>query len=155
MNYSTVKVKKSKQKPLRKIDLHQMRKRRRHKPLHKRQQTTKMLLQKIRAPPKVPSPFRNWLYCAQKTKKELLSDAKFIDKTGQFLLTSTTSTRISPSIRGIQRHYIQARRKVKERIRFAKSTNEQIRIEDESSDNYNSKASETIDETNNDIRNIF
>ena len=58
---------------------------------------------------------------------------------GQLLLTSTTSTRISPSIQGIQRHYIQARRNVKERIRFAKSTNEQARIEDESSDNNNSE----------------
>ena len=88
-------------------------------------------------------------------KKELLSDANFIDKMGQLLLTSTTSTRISPSIRGIQRHYIQARRKMKEQIRLAKSSNEQARIEDESSDSYNSKASETIDETNNDIGNIL
>ena len=60
---------------------------------------------------------------------------------GQLLLTSTTSTRISPSIQGIQRHYIQARRNVKERIRLAKSANEQARIEDESSDNDNTKAS--------------
>ena len=60
---------------------------------------------------------------------------------GQLLLTSTPSTRISPSIQGIQRHYIQARRNVKERIRLAKSANEQARIEDESSDNDNTKAS--------------
>ena len=58
---------------------------------------------------------------------------------GQLLLTSTPSTRISPSIQGIQRHYIQAGRNVKERIRLAKSTNEQARVEDESSDNNISK----------------
>ena len=58
---------------------------------------------------------------------------------GQLLLTSTPSTRISPSIQGIQRYYIQARRNVKERIRLAKSTNEQARVEDESSDNNNSE----------------
>ena len=58
---------------------------------------------------------------------------------GQLLLTSTPSTRISPSIQGIQRHYIQARRNVKEGIRLAKSTNEQARVEDESSDNNNSE----------------
>ena len=75
-------------------------------------------------------------------------------KMDQLLLTSTTSAWTSPSIRGIQRHYIQARRNVKERIRLAKSTNEQARIEDESSDNNNSEASE-IDDANNDIRNIF
>ena len=34
-------------------------------------------------------------------KTELLNDAKFIDEIGQLLLTSTSSTRISPSIRGI------------------------------------------------------
>ena len=34
-----------------------------------------------------------------------LNDAKFIDEMGQLLLTLTTSTRISSSIRGIQRHY--------------------------------------------------
>ena len=77
-------------------------------------------------------------------KAELLNDAKFIDEMGQLLLTSTTSTQILPSIRGIQRHYIQARRNVKERIRLAKSANEQARIKDESSDNDNSKASEII-----------
>ena len=74
-------------------------------------------------------------------KTELLNDAKFSDEMGQLLLTSTTSTRILPSIWGIQRHYIQARRNVKERIRLAKSANEQARIEDESSDNDNTKAS--------------
>ena len=58
---------------------------------------------------------------------------------GQLLLTSISSTRISPSIQGIQRHYIQARRNEKERIRLAKSTNEQDRVEDESSDNNNSE----------------
>ena len=88
-------------------------------------------------------------------KTELLNDAKFIDEMGQLLLTSTTSTRISPSIRGIQRHYIQARRNVKGQIRLAKSTNEQARIEDESSDNDNSEASEIIDDANDDIGNIF
>ena len=72
-------------------------------------------------------------------KTELLNDAKFFDEMGQLLLTSTTSTRILPSIWGIQRHYIQARRNVKERIRLAKSTNEQARVEDESSDNNNSE----------------
>ena len=45
-----------------------------------------------------------------------MSDAQFIDEMDQLLLTSTTSTRISPSIRGIKRHYIQARRNMKERI---------------------------------------
>ena len=49
---------------------------------------------------------------------------------GQLLLTSTTSTRILPSIRGIQWHYIQAKRNVKEQIRLTKSTNEQPCIED-------------------------
>ena len=88
-------------------------------------------------------------------KIELLNDAKFIDKTGQLLLTYTTFTRISPSIRGIQRHYIQARRNLKEGIRLAKSTNEQARIEDESSGNDNSEASEIIDDANDDIGNIF
>ena len=88
-------------------------------------------------------------------KTELLNDAKFIDKTGQLLLTYTTFTRISPSIRGIQRHYIQARRNLKEGIRLAKSTNEQARIEDESSGNDNSEASEIIDVANDDIGNIF
>ena len=88
-------------------------------------------------------------------KTELLNDAKFIDEMGQLLLTSTTSTRILPSIWGIQRHYIQARRNVKERIRLAKSKNEQARIEDESSNNDNSEASETIDDANDDIGNIF
>ena len=63
---------------------------------------------------------------------------------GQLLLTSTTSTQILQSIRGIQRHYIQARRNVKERIHLAKSANEQARIEDESSGNDNSEASEII-----------
>ena len=63
-------------------------------------------------------------------KTELLNDAKFIDMMGQLLLTSTTSTRILPSIRGIQWHYRQAKRNVKERIRLTKSTNEQPRIED-------------------------
>ena len=63
-------------------------------------------------------------------KTELLNDAKFIDMMGQLLLTSTTSTRILPSIRGIQWHYIQAKRNVKERIRLTKSANEQPRIED-------------------------
>ena len=47
-------------------------------------------------------------------KTELLNDAKFIDEMGQLLLTSTTSTRISSSVRGIQWHYIQARQNVKE-----------------------------------------
>ena len=75
-------------------------------------------------------------------------------KMNQLLLTSTTSAWILPSIRDIQRHYTQARRNVKEGIRLAKSTNEQARIEDESSENNNSEASE-IDDANNDIRNIF
>ena len=90
-----------------------------------------------------------------KDKTELLNDAKFIDEMGQLLLTSTISTRISPSIRGIQWLYIKARCNVKERIRLAKSTNEQACIEDESSDNDNSKASEIIDDANDDIGNIF
>ena len=63
-------------------------------------------------------------------KTELLNDAKFIGMMGQLLLTSTTSTRILPSIRGIQWHYIQAKRNVKEQIRLTKSTNEQPCIED-------------------------
>ena len=88
-------------------------------------------------------------------KAELLNDAKFIDGMGQLLLTFTTSTRISPHIRGIQRHYIQARRNVKKWIRLAKSANEQARIEDESSGNDNSEASEIIDDANDDIGNIF
>ena len=88
-------------------------------------------------------------------KTELLNDAKFIDEMGQLLLTSTTSTRISSSVRGIQWHYIQARQNVKEWIHLAKSTNEQARIEDESSDNDNSEASEIIDDANDDIGNIF
>ena len=88
-------------------------------------------------------------------KTELLNDAKFIDKMDQLLLTSTTSTRILQSIRGIQRHYIQARRNVKEQICLAKSTNDEARIEDESSDNDNSEAKEIIDDANDDIRNIF
>ena len=74
---------------------------------------------------------------------------------GQLLLNSTTSTRILASIRGIQRHYIQARHNVKERIRLAKSSNEQACTEDESSDNDNSDASEIIDDPNDDIGNIF
>ena len=37
-------------------------------------------------------------------KTELLNDAKFIDEMGQLLLTSTTSTQISPSIQGIQQN---------------------------------------------------
>ena len=78
-----------------------------------------------------------------------LNDAKFIDEMGQLLLTLTTSTRISSSIRGIQRHYTQAR--VKEQIHLAKSTNKQARIEGESPNNDNNKVSEIID----DIRNIF
>ena len=88
-------------------------------------------------------------------KAELLNDAKFIDGMGQFLLTFTTSTRISPRNRGIQRHYIQARCNVKKWIRLAKSANEQARIEDESSGNDNSEASEIIDDANDDIGNIF
>ena len=43
---------------------------------------------------------------------------------------------------------------MKEGIRLAKSTNEQARIEDEISENNNNKASE-IDDSNDDIRNIF
>ena len=43
---------------------------------------------------------------------------------------------------------------MKKGIRLAKSTNEQTRIQDESSDNNNSEASE-IDDANDDIRNIF
>ena len=43
---------------------------------------------------------------------------------------------------------------MKEGICLAKSTNEQARIEDESSENNNSEASE-IDDVNDDIRNIF
>ena len=84
-------------------------------------------------------------------KRELLNDAKIIDEMGQLLLTSTTSTRISPSIRGIQRHNIQARRNLKEQSRLAKSTNEQAHIEDESSDSDNSEASEIIGNANDDI----
>ena len=74
---------------------------------------------------------------------------------GQLFLTSTTSTRILPSIRGIQRYYIHARRNVKEQIHLAKSTNKQAIIEDESSDNDNREAGEIIDDANDDIRNIF
>ena len=74
---------------------------------------------------------------------------------GQLLLTFTTSTRISPHIRGIQRHYIQARRNEKKWIRLAKSANEQARIEDESSGNDNSEVSEIIDDANDDIGNTF
>ena len=88
-------------------------------------------------------------------KTEPLNDAKFIGKMGELLLTSTTSIRISPSIWAIQRHYIQTRCNVKERIRLAKSTNEQAHIEDESSDNDNSEASEIIDDANDVIRNVF
>ena len=43
---------------------------------------------------------------------------------------------------------------MKKGIRLAKSTNEQTRIQDESSDNNNSEANE-IDDANDDIRNIF
>ena len=43
---------------------------------------------------------------------------------------------------------------MKKGIRLAKSTNEQTRIQDESSDNNNSEATE-IDDANDDIRNIF
>ena len=43
---------------------------------------------------------------------------------------------------------------MKERISLAKSTNEQARIEDESSDNDNSEGSEIIDDAN-DMGNIF
>ena len=88
-------------------------------------------------------------------KTELLNDAKFIDEIGQLLWTSTTSTWILPSIPGIQQHYIQERRNVKERIRFAKFANEQARIEDESSGNDNSEVSQIIDDANDDIGNIF
>ena len=88
-------------------------------------------------------------------KTELLNDAKYIDEMGQLLLNSTTSIRISPSIRGIQRHYIPARHNVKERIRLAKSSNEQACLEDESSDNDNNDASEIIDDPNDDIGIIF
>ena len=86
-------------------------------------------------------------------KTELLNDAKFIED-GSIVVNLHYSAWILSSIRGIQRHYIQARRNVKEGIRLAKSTNEQARIEDESSDNNNSEASE-IDDANDDIRNIF
>ena len=44
---------------------------------------------------------------------------------------------------------------MKERIRLAKSTNEQAHIEDESSDNDNSEAIEIIDDANDDIGNNF
>ena len=44
---------------------------------------------------------------------------------------------------------------MKARIRFAKSTTEQARIEDESSDNDNSEASEIIDDASEDIEIFF
>ena len=44
---------------------------------------------------------------------------------------------------------------MKERIRLAKSTNEQAHIKDESSDNDNSEAIEIIDDANDDIGNNF
>ena len=88
-------------------------------------------------------------------KTELLNEAKFTDEMGQLLLTSITSTRISPSIWGIKRHYIQTTRNVKEWIRLAKSTNEQARIEDESPAKDNCEASEIIDDANDDIGNIY
>ena len=144
MNCSTVKVEKSKRKPSDEED-------------EKPQTTSQVAANEENATAEDSSPAKSAhsipklaLLCPEE-KTELLNDAKFIDK---MLLTYTTSTGISSSIRGIQRHYIQARRNVKEWIRLAKSTNEQARIEDESSDKDNSKASEIIDETNDDILNI-
>ena len=44
---------------------------------------------------------------------------------------------------------------MKDRIRLAKSTNEQARIEDESPGKDNCEASEIIDDANDDIGNIY
>ena len=52
-------------------------------------------------------------------------------------------------------NWFKYRRNVKERIRLAKSTNEQAHIEDESSDNDNREASEIIDDANDVIGNVF
>ena len=118
MNCSTVKVEKSKRKPSDEED-------------EKPQATSQVAANEESATTEDSSPSKSAhsipklaLLCPE-DKTELLNDTKFIDK---MLLTSTTSTGISPSVRGIQRHYIQARRNVKDRIRLAKSTNEQARI---------------------------
>lgn len=78
-------------------------------------------------------------------KTELLNDAKFIDEMGQLFLASTTSIRISSSVRGIQKYYIEARRNVKERIRLANSAKEKTPVEDANAGDNNGEANEIID----------
>jgi len=74
-------------------------------------------------------------------KTELLNDdGKFIDEMGQLFLVSTTSIRISSSVRGIQKYYIDARRNVKERIRLANSAKEKTPVEDANAGDNNGEA---------------
>ena len=65
---------------------------------------------------------------------KLYNDANFIDKMGQLLLKSTTSNRLGPSVRNIQRQYVKARRNVKEQIRIALSANNSFNAEPENID---------------------